>query len=104
MRVHGRHASAKARAIAVEAEKQLVLSMWHARVLREARKGAVVVAGPRGEVLSVTSVSLDGNHVEAALTPFTVKPDVILRKGPRWTEADLVEETAKVDTRRTRPS
>lgn len=89
MRKHGHVASAKARAIALEAEKEIVLSMWEARVLREARRGAVVVAGPRGEVLRVVSVSIDGKSAHAAITPLAVPDDVLKRVGPNWIEDDL---------------
>lgn len=89
MRRHGRVASAKSRAIAIEAEKAIVISMWEARVIREARRGAVVVAGPSGEVLSVQTVALDGYGVHTVLTPFTVKNEVLRRKGTRWIEDDL---------------
>ena len=77
-------------------ERKVAQLMWGARVSREARRGAIVVAGPCGEVLRVDASSLDGRLVVVAPVPFKVKPDVLARTGPRWTQDDLRASGAKI--------
>lgn len=75
---------------ALEVERFIAGAMWSARVYREARAGARVVAGPRGEVLRVDSVTLGGYGVQTVSMPLRVRPDVSARVGARWVEADLM--------------
>lgn len=89
MRRHGVAARRRAHAILIDAEKAIVKAMWAARVHREARRGARVVAGPLGEVLVVESVSPDGYGVSTSTTSLSVQPDVLKRVGLRWVEDDL---------------
>ena len=100
MRRHG----PAARAIASEVQDFIFTAMWTARVLREARSGAIVVAGPDGEVLSIRTVAIDGYGVDAVVAPFAVRPEIRQRYGTRWVQSNLGEDASSVDAHVTRES
>lgn len=93
MRRHGRVAFWRR----VEVERDIEHAMWSARVLREARRGAIVVAGPSGEVLSVRSVAIDGSGADTVVSPHTVRPDIRARYGTRWIQDNLGDAPSSVD-------
>lgn len=101
MRRHGPSASR----ISAEVSDLIAESMWCLRVLREARSGAIVVAGPRGEVLRVDLVATDKSFVATSCTPFIVRPEILAKVGPRWVQEDLKAlGDASVTPTRDRPS
>lgn len=85
MRRHG----AAARNRSIEVGRGIESAMWSMRVIREARVGAIIVAGQHGEVLRVDSCAPDGYGVNTSLTPFHVKPEVLRSVGPKWVQSDL---------------
>ena len=85
MRRHGRAAIR----IASRAEDEVAVAMWSARVHREARVGARVVASISGKVLRVDGVAPGGYGVCVTETMLGVRPDILARVGPRWVEKDL---------------
>lgn len=89
MRRHGKSAARRELAVAHEVGLLVADAMWTARTVREARAGAIVVAGKHGEVLRVTSVGLDKCTVNAAVAPFHVRPEVCRRVGANWVQEDL---------------
>jgi len=85
VRHHGRHRLA----ITHEAELTVAGMSWSARTHREARAGAIIVAGQCGEVLRVNSVGIDGYDVMTEEVPFRVRPDILARCGVNWVQSDL---------------
>ncbi len=93
MRTHGRVATRRW----VDIELAVRAAQWSARVIREARRGAVVVAGPKGEVLRVDSVGLSGYGVDLSSTPFHILPEILRRTGLKWVESDLGDAPCAVE-------
>ncbi len=96
MRRHGRAARRRmiaafhrANAIKAQVDHFVFMQMWSARVHREVRRGARIVAGPAGEVFRVDAVGSNGYDVHTSSTPFKVDA----RLGKRWVESDLKAET-----------
>ncbi len=85
MRRHGAEAKRRAAEISAIVEE----SAWSLRVLREARNGAIVVAGFLGEVLRVEFVAIDKSFAVAAHCCLTVPPEILARTGARWVQEDL---------------
>lgn len=84
-RKHGKHWES----IRNHAKDTIEIAMWSARVHREARLGAVIVAGPSGEVMRVNSINLNKYGVDVSDTSFQFLPKVLKKIGVCWTEKEI---------------